>query len=135
MAPVHATDLALVPEGLQALKKGTKEVGVDRRGAARHRQGIFHAGLIPNIPEHPRHRQHTQRGRKRFFNDAIHAWRMRVEWPFAWDEKGKRRLLRFARIQQQPYGMKVLAYTLINLRKFGGTSNLQPVTCYSLMPT
>jgi hypothetical protein len=33
----------------------------------------------------------------------------------------KRLLLRFERIQQRHYGMKLLAYTLINLRKFCGT--------------
>jgi len=33
----------------------------------------------------------------------------------------RRLLLRFERIQQRHYGMKLLAYTLINLRKFCGT--------------
>jgi hypothetical protein len=33
----------------------------------------------------------------------------------------KRLLLRFERIQRRHYGMKLLAYTLINLRKFCGT--------------
>ena len=88
--------------------------------AARNRKGIFNAGLIPNIPENPRNRQHTKRGRKRFFNAAIHALRMRVERTFAWEDTFKRLLLRFERIQQRHYGMKVLAYTLINLRAFCG---------------
>jgi hypothetical protein len=35
--------------------------------------------------------------------------------------KFKRLLLRFERFQQRHYGMKLLAYTLINLRKFCGT--------------
>ena len=52
---------------------------------------------------------------------AIHALRMRVERTFAWEDKCKRLLLRFERIQQRHYGMKLLAYTLINLRKFCGT--------------
>ena len=52
---------------------------------------------------------------------AIHALRMRVERTFAWEDKFKRLLLRFERIQQRHYGMKLLAYTLINLRKFCGT--------------
>jgi hypothetical protein len=34
--------------------------------------------------------------------------------------KFKRLLLRFERIQQRHYGMKLLAYTLINLRAFCG---------------
>ena len=46
--------------------------------SARNRQCIFNAGLIPNIPENPRNRKRPKRGRKRLFNAAIHALRMRV---------------------------------------------------------
>jgi hypothetical protein len=89
--------------------------------STRNRKCIFHAGLIPNTPENLRNRQRTKRGRKRFFNAVIHALRMRVERTFAWEDKFKRLLLRFECIQQRHYGMKVLAYTLINLHKFCGT--------------
>ncbi len=82
--------------------------------------GIFNAGMLPNIKEHPRNRKPPKRGRKRFFNEAIHALRMRVERSFAWEDTCKRLLLRFELIQQRHYGMKLLAYTLINLRKFCG---------------
>jgi transposase len=54
------------------------------------------------------------------FNAAIHALRLRVERTFAWEDKFKRLLLRFERIQQRHYGMKLMAYTLINLRAFCG---------------
>ena len=130
MAPVNETDMVLFPESLKALKKVAKEVGVDLRGAyinldggfdsARNRKCMFNAGLIPNIKENPRNRKTTKRGRKRFFNAAIHALRIRVERTFAWEDKFKRLLLRFERIQQRHYGMKLLAYTLINLRAFCG---------------
>jgi hypothetical protein len=126
VAPVNETAMVLLPEGLRALKKVAKEVGWDLRGAycnldggcdsTRHRKCLCNAGLIPNIPENPRNRKRTQRGRKRCFNAAIQAWRMRVERPFAWEDKFKRLLLRFERMQQRPYGMKLMAYTLINLR-------------------
>ena len=43
-----------------------------------------------------------------------------VERTFAWEDKFKRLLLRFERIQQRHYGMKLMAYTLINLRVFCG---------------
>ena len=43
-----------------------------------------------------------------------------VERTFAWEDKFKRLLLRFERIQQRHYGMKLLAYVLINLRAFCG---------------
>ena len=82
---------------------------------------IFNAGMIPNIKENPRNRKATKRGRKRLFNAAMHALRMRVERTFAWEDKFKRLLLRFERIQQGHYGMKLLAYTLINLRAFCST--------------
>ena len=130
MAPVNETDVVLLPQGLQALKKVATEVGLELRGAyvnldggcdsRVNRKAIFNAGMIPNIKETPRNRLRPRRGCKRLFNAAIYALRMRVERTFAWEDKFKRLLLRFERIQQRHYGMKVMAYTLINLRAFGG---------------
>jgi transposase len=110
------------------LKQVATEGGLDLEGAylnldggcdsTRNRQCIFNAGMVPNIPENPRNRNRPKCGRKRLFNAAIHALRMRVERTFAWEDKFKRLLLRFERIQQRHYGMKVTAYTLINLRVF-----------------
>jgi transposase len=85
-----------------------------------HRKGIFNAGMIPNITENPRNRKHVKRGRKRLFNEAIHALRTRVDRTFAWEDKFKRLLLRFEHIQHRHVGMKLLAYTLINVREFCG---------------
>jgi hypothetical protein len=122
--------MVLFPEGLKALKKGATEGGGELRGAylnldggfdsAHNRKCICNAGLIPNIKENPRNRKTTKRGRTRLFNAASHALRMRVERTFAWEDKCKRLLLRFERIQQRHYGMKLMAYTLINLRAFCG---------------
>ena len=94
VAPVNETDMVLFPDGLKALKRVAKEVGLDLRGAyvnldggfdsRANRKCIFNAGMIPNIPENPRNRKRPKRGRKRFFNAAIHALRMRVERTFAW---------------------------------------------------
>jgi hypothetical protein len=122
--------MVLFPEGLKALKQVAKEVGVDLRGAyfnldggfdsRANRQCIFNAGMIPNIQENPRNRKGIKRGRKRLFNATIHALRLRVERTFAWEDKCKRLLLRFERIQQRHYGMKLLGYMLINLRVFCG---------------
>jgi IS5 family transposase len=121
----------LTLRGHKALKQVANEVGVDLRGAyvnldggfdsIRNRKCIFNAGMIPNIKENPRHRKRPKRGRQRFFHEAIHALRVCVERTFAWEDKFKRLLLRFERIQQRHYGMKLMAYTLINLRAFCGT--------------
>ena len=120
--------MILLPAGLNALKKVAKKVDLPLRGAylnldagfdsTYNRQCIFNAGMIPNIKENPRNRKRTKRGRKRLFNAAVHALRARVDRTFAWEDKFKRLLLRFEHIQQRHYGMKLLAYTLINLREF-----------------
>ena len=130
MAPGNETDKLLFPEGLKALKKVAKAVGGDLQGAylnlaggfdsTHNRTCIFHAGLIPNIQEKPRNRKRPKRGRKRFFNAAIHALRLCVERTFAWEDKFKRLLLRCERLQHRHEGMKLMAYTLINLRAFCG---------------
>jgi hypothetical protein len=111
VAPVNETDMGLFPEGLKALQPMAKESGVDLTDAylnldggldaAPTRKCIFNAGVIPNIPENPCHRKCPKGGRKRLFNAAIHALRLRVERTFAWEDKFKRRLLRFERIQQR----------------------------------
>jgi hypothetical protein len=45
---------------------------------------------------------------------------MHVERTFAWEDKFKRLLLRFERIQQRHYGMTLMADTLMHLRAFCG---------------
>jgi hypothetical protein len=40
-------------------------------------------------------------------SQPVNALRMRVERTLAWEDKCKRRLLRFERIQQRHYGMKL----------------------------
>jgi hypothetical protein len=89
--------MVLLPQGLHALKQVAKQVGLDLTGAylnldggfdsAHNRKCIFNAGLLPNIKENPRNRKTPKRGRKRFFNEAIHALRMRVERTIAGEEK------------------------------------------------
>ena len=131
VAPVNEADTVLLPESLKALKRVAKLMGFDLDKAylnldggfdsTHNRKVIFNAGMIPNIKENPRNRKTTKRGRKRLFNKAIHALRDRVERTFAWEDKFKRLLMRFEHIQQRHYGMKLMAYTLINVRRFCGT--------------
>jgi hypothetical protein len=130
VAPVNETEKVLLPEGLNALKRLAKMVGLDLRGAdlnldagfdaTHNRPCMFNAGMIPNIQENPRNRTCTKRGRKRFFNAALHALRTRVDRTFAWEDTFKRLLLRFECIQQRHFGMNLMAYTLINVREFCG---------------
>jgi hypothetical protein len=83
--------MVLLPDGLNALKRIAKMTGVVLAGAylnldagfdsTYNRKMIFNAGMIPNIKENPRNRKRTKRGRKRLFNEAIHALRTRVDGP------------------------------------------------------
>ena len=85
----------------------------------KNRKMIFNSGMVPNIKENPRNRRKKKRGRKRIFNQAIYEERFRtVERAFAWEDKYKRLFLRFEFKSINHLGMKLLAYTLINLRHF-----------------
>jgi hypothetical protein len=129
--------MILLPQGLKALKQVAKQVGGDLRGtsvnldggcdAARHWNGMFHADLIPNITESPRKCKATKRGRKRRFDAAIHAWRMRVERTLAWEDTCLWLWLRVERLQQRHSGITWLVWTMINLRAFCDASNSPPV--------
>ena len=84
-----------------------------------NRKMIFNAGITPNIKENPRNRKNTKRGRKRIFDEDIYQERFfTVERAFAWEDKFKRLLLRFEFKSSNHFGLKLLAYTLINLRHF-----------------
>jgi hypothetical protein len=120
----------LLPDGLNALKRVANVTGLVLTGAdlkldagvdaTHNRQCIVNAGMIPNITENPRNRKRTKRGRKRLFHEASHALRTRVDRTFAWEDTFKRLLLRVAHMQPRPFGMKLMAYTLINVREFCG---------------
>jgi hypothetical protein len=119
VAPVNEADTVLLPEGLKALKRVARLTGLELEGAylnldggfdsKSNRKAIFNAGMIPNIKENPRNRKTPKRGRKRLFNQAIHALRKRIERTFAWEDKFKRLLLRFEYLQRRHYGMKLMA--------------------------
>src|SRR5882724_8936954 len=104
VAPVNETDMILLPEGLKALKRVAQLVGLDLGGVYLNLDSGFD----------------STHNRQCFFNAAIHALRTRVDRTLAWEDKFKRLLLRFEHLQQRHVGMKLLAYTLINVREFCG---------------
>jgi transposase len=128
IAPVNRNDCILLPDSLTHLSDIARETGISLKGSIlnldgifdsiKNRKYIFNRGMVPNIPENKRNRKKTKRGRKRLFNAAVHELRLAVERTFAWEDKFKRLLLRFERIQARHFSFKLLAYTLINLRKY-----------------
>lgn len=89
------------------------DMGFDTREA---RKTCFNHGLIPNIPENPRNRKQTKRGRKRLFNAEVYRRRFCAERTFAWVDKFKRLLIRFERYDACFLGAHYIAFTMINLR-------------------
>lgn len=130
VAPGNEVDMGLLPQGLKDLKRVARAVGIDVPGAVLNldagfdskakRKAVFNAGLKPNITEHPRNRQQPKRGRQRFFDAVLYHYRFTVERTFAWEDKFKRLLLRFATKQSHHLGFNLLAFTLLNLRTFCG---------------
>lgn len=80
------------------------------------RKTCFNHGLRPNIPENPRNRKQTKRGRKRLFNAEVYQRRFYAERTFAWVDKFKRLLIRFERYDACFLGAHYIAFTMINLR-------------------
>ncbi len=117
IAPVNKNDCILLPDSLSHLSRITSDLGISIKGSIlnldgifdskKNRKDIFNRGMIPNIPENKRNRKKTKRGRKRLFNQAIHAIRLAVERMFAWEDKFKRLLLRFETKQSRHFSFKL----------------------------
>ena len=129
VAPVNKADTVLLPDGLNALKRIARlaDLEIDgsylnrwwvrfqaqpqsdlQRGAYSQRQGE------PAQSEDPEARAEAAVPCRDPFVTAMRGA------TFAWEDKFKRLLLRFEFKQQRHYGMKLMAYTLINLRPFCG---------------
>jgi len=131
-APGNRNESPLIREAMAPLKRVAKLIGFDLKGSVMsldgvfdcraNRKMIFNAEMIPNINHNKRNRKKTKRGRKPIFDPKIFEERFEtIERVFAWEDKFKRLLLRFERISAHHYGMKFIAYAMINLRHFCST--------------
>lgn len=131
IAPGNRHEGPLFGKALKSLKDLFKRIGRFLKGSVasldsaydsgENRKKIFNAGMIPNIKGNKRNRKQTKRSRKRGYDEEIFEERFRtVERVFAWEDKFKRLLLRFEQISFHHFGLKLLAYTMINLRHFCG---------------
>ncbi len=90
--------------------------GVYDSGA--NRKLIFNNNMTPNINKNKRNSK-SSKGRKPKFDKKIFKERFRtIERVFAWEDKFKRLLLRFETKSTHHYGMKFIAFAMINLRHF-----------------
>jgi transposase len=117
---------------LQSLKEMVSKIGASIQGSImsldgaydsqKNRKAIFNSEMKPNIPENKRNRKKSKRGRKRIFCVKIFKERFQtIERLFAWEDKFKRLLLRFERKSKNHFCMKLIAFTMINIRHFCAT--------------
>ena len=128
VAAVNTNDCVLLLQSLDHLTGISRGLGFSLKGSIRNLDGvfdskknrktIFNRGMVPNSPENKRNRRRPKPGPKRMFDAAIHGLRLVVERTFAWEDKFKRLLLRLERIQSRHLSLKLIAYALINLRRF-----------------
>ena len=130
-APGNRNETALLKPGLENLVEIAKNVGLKLAGSImsldgiynsrKNRKSIFNLDMTPNMPENKGNRKKPKRGRKQFYDPEVFKERFNtIERDFAWEDKFKRLLLRFERISEHHYGMKTIAYAMINLRHFCG---------------
>ncbi len=130
-APGNRNETVLLKPELKKLVNIVKTVGLQLTGSIMsldgiynsrtNRKAIFNIGMTPNIPENKGNRKKTKRGRKQIYQTAIFKERFRtIERVFAWEDKFKRLLLRFEFHSLNHYAMKIIAYSMINLRHFCG---------------
>jgi hypothetical protein len=128
-APANKNESPLLLNALKSLKDVASSIGaslsntkISLDGAydcRKNRKAIFNSGMVPNINENKRNRKKTKRGRKQTFSQKVFEERFfTIERVFAWEDKFKRLLLRFEQKSAQHYAMKLLAYSMINLRHF-----------------
>lgn len=127
VAPANVHDTTLLRDSLRDLMRIARENDISLQGtllnldgafdSRKNRKAIFNRGIVPNIPENKRNRKRAKPGPKRLFDPALHTLRLAVERTFAWEDKFRRCLLRFERIQSRYMGFKLIAYALINLRR------------------
>ena len=128
-APANKNESPLFGYALKNIKNIVSSIGAIIAGSFasldgaydshENRKLIFNAGMIPNIPENKRNRKNKKRGKKRLFSKELFQERFQtIERLFAWEDKFKRLLLRFERKSENHFGMKLIAYSMINLRHF-----------------
>lgn len=130
-ASANCNETKMLKPGLERLVLCAKAVGFSLKNvfmsldgiynSRKNRKAIFNLGMTPNIPENKRNRKKTKRGRKQNYNPEIFRERFRtIERDFAWEDKFKRLVMRFEFHSIHHYAMKVIAYSMINLRHFCG---------------
>jgi hypothetical protein len=76
--------------------------------------------MIPNIKVNSRNTKDRNKLYKRYddFNEQIYKQRFYIERTFAWQDKYRKLVTRYEKLECTHNGFKYLAYSMINLRVF-----------------
>lgn len=135
-APVNTHDSALVPAAVAELERTAKRLNCSLRGVPltldsgfdgkENEQRIREAGMIPIIKPNFRNTQDPKKisERKRAFRkiEALYQTRHTVERGFAWEDKYRKLVIRYERLEATFNGFRYLAATMINYRTVLGKS-------------
>ncbi|EKD73673.1 MAG: hypothetical protein ACD_45C00226G0002 [uncultured bacterium] len=100
-APGNKNECPLLAPAIEGLKKISRNINANILGSISSWDGVY-----------------DSKDKRIFRKDIFQKRFQTIERLFAWEDKFKRLLLRFERKSENHFGMKLIAYAMINLRHF-----------------
>lgn len=128
--PVNQHDCVLLPEGLDNLSDIADLIELDLENSFLTLDSGFDSDynkrliramkMIPVIMPNRRSEKNQEKINKMYedFNETIYNERYKIERCFAWQDKYRKLVIRYERLECTHNGFKYLAYSMINLRGF-----------------
>lgn len=137
-AGVNKNDSALFPDSFKKLTNTASRLGLSLAGvpltldpgfdSAGNSQLVLNIGMIPVIKPNLRNTKDRRIIKKRTLafkkHEAIYRLRHAVERSFAWEDKYRKLVIRYERLEATFKGFRYLAATLINFRREFGRKSL-----------
>lgn len=128
--PVNQHDCVLLSEGLDNLQDIADLVGLDLENSCITLDSGFDSDynkrliramrMMPIIKPNKRGEKNQEKINKMYedFNETIYNERYKIERCFAWQDKYRKLVIRYEKLESTHNGFKYLAYSMINLRIF-----------------
>lgn len=123
-------DAALLPQSLDDLADMADLIGLDLKGSYLTLDSGFHSQynerrirqikMIPVIKPNRRRIKNEKKLEELYenFNEQVYKQRIAVERTFAWQDKYRKLVIRYEKLESTHLGFRYLAYSMINLRVF-----------------
>lgn len=129
---VNTHDNVLLPESFEKLIDTADLLGIDLTGSyltldagfdsQANKTMIAWHELIPVIHPNVRNTKDEEKKELLFtdFNEPVYRERIKIERCFAWQDKYRKLVIRYEKLQATHLGFKYLAYSMINFRTIFG---------------